>query len=79
MNVGDILQVDGHGCKVACLSTDTRAIVALEPGIYALAVLSGDGVWSVLTGEPGNETERALLKRLADSTPDTLTVTKDPE
>ena len=74
-NVDDSIQVDGSQCRVLYVTSEDRVIVELEPGIYAVAVRI-EGTWSAMTGEPGDEAERAELAQLVAATPDTLTVTK---
>ena len=71
----EMIRVDGALCTVAARgSSEKRCIVALEPGIFALAVQLDDQTWTAQTGEPADDGERAALKRLVDATPDTLTV-----
>jgi hypothetical protein len=71
------LFVDGVACPVAAVLGEKRAIVSIDGGIYLVVDQAQDGTWAE-TGNPPNETERAVLKQLVDATPDTLTVTKDP-
>jgi hypothetical protein len=75
---GQSIAVDGGSCVVARVFGDEerRCIVALEPGIYVVAVRLKDGAWTTQTGEPANDEERAALKALVDATPDTLSVTQ---
>jgi hypothetical protein len=75
---GQSIAVDGASYVVARVFGDEerRCIVALEPGIYVVAVRLEDGTWTAKTGEPANDEERAALKALVDTTRDTLSVTQ---
>jgi hypothetical protein len=69
------ITVDGSPCELLWQKVPDRAIVAIVPGIYVVAIRLGDGTWTAEAGEPGNDDERAKLARLVAATPDSLEVT----
>lgn len=83
-----LTMIEGDVCEVYRMFGADRAIVFIEPGVPAIAVLTSEG-WSYLTGEPARpgEEEDAYNALLAGggttvdvTAPDGTTTTfKDPE
>ena len=71
------LNVSGTDMPLAHMFSPNRAIVDLGNQVYSLVDRDGD-TWE-LSPQPANADERPVLLALVAASPDTVTLTKDPE